>query len=65
MTTFRVPDMTCEACIRALTNAVRDVDETAALAADLGTKRVTVISGEAPETLAKAMEDAGFTVEAA
>lgn len=65
MTTFRVPDMTCEACIRALTGAVQEVDATATLAANLDTKRVTVISGEAPGTLVKAMEDAGFTVEAA
>ena len=64
MTTFRVPDIHCEGCISAMTAAVRE-DPTATLAANLDTKRVTVISGEALETLTRAIEDAGFTVEIA
>ena len=65
MPTFLVTGMTSEDCIHALTGAVRTLDETAALAANLETRRVTVISGEDPEALMKVMEEAGFTVEPA
>ena len=65
MPEFRVTDMTCDACVRALTGAVRAVDGTATLTADMATKRVRVISVGDAAALARAMEDAGFTVEAA
>ncbi|MBN8871487.1 MAG: heavy-metal-associated domain-containing protein [Rhodospirillales bacterium] len=65
MPAFRVTDMTCEGCVRALTAAVKDVDAGATLQADLQSKQVTVASTATPDALAGAMREAGFTVEAA
>lgn len=64
MPAFRVTDMTCDGCIRALTAAVKDVDAGATLQADLTSKQVQVASSAAPDALAAAMREAGFTVEA-
>ena len=49
-------------CVKALTGAVHDVDASATLDANLETKHIRVASTAAPETLAEAMRDAGFTV---
>jgi copper chaperone len=60
MLVFLVPDMTCDGCVRAVTNAVKAV-----VSADLTTKRVTIDSSADAPALAEAVRDAGFTVEAA
>ena len=65
MPLFRVMDMSCEACVPALTGAVRDLDGTASLEAGLATQRVTIASTRDTAALAHAMEAAGFTVEPA
>ena len=65
MPEFRVTDMTCDACVRALTAAVRSVDAAASLTADLTTKHVAVASAKPAAALAGAMREAGFAVEAA
>jgi copper chaperone len=65
MPVFLVPDMTCDGCVRAVTNAVRAVDGAAVVRADLATKRVEIDSTAEPPALAEAVRDAGFTVEAA
>ncbi len=62
---FRVPDIHCDGCVRALTGAVRDLDDTASLEADLQTKQVRVETTAPDEAVAEAIRDAGFTVEAA
>jgi copper chaperone len=59
---LRVPDMHCDGCIRALTGAVRGVDDQATLEADLTSRQVRVASAAAPEALAAAMRDAGIDV---
>ena len=64
MPNFRVPDMTCQGCVRAVTGAVKDVDAAAAVDVDLDSKQVRVTSTAAPDALAAAMREAGFTVEA-
>lgn len=65
MPVFLVPDMTCDGCVRAVTNAVKAVDGAAVVRADLATKRVEIDSTAAAPALAEAVRDAGFTVEAA
>ena len=62
MPAFRISDMTCDGCIRALTAAVKDVDAAADLRADLGAGTVQVSSTADTHALAEAMRDAGFTV---
>jgi copper chaperone len=64
MPMFRVPDMTCQGCVRAITGAVKDIDAAADVDVDLDSKQVRVTSAAAPDALAAAMRDAGFTVEA-
>lgn len=63
MIQFRVPDIHCEGCIRALTGAVRDLDAAATLHADLDTKVVRVETSAGVAAVAEAMRDAGFDVE--
>jgi copper chaperone len=63
MPVFRVPDMTCSGCVRAVTNAVRDIDAAASVDADLETKQVRVTSSASADALAASVRDAGFTVE--
>ena len=63
MSQFRVSDIHCEACIRSLTGAVRDLDSAATLHADLATKLVRVETTAGDAAVAEAMRDAGFTVE--
>jgi copper chaperone len=64
MSQFRVPDIHRDGCIRALTGAVRDLDDAAVLQADLASKLVRVTTTAADADVAEAMRDAGFTVEA-
>ena len=61
---FRVPDMTCSGCVRAVASAVRDIDAAASFDANLDTKQVRVTSTAATDTLVAAVREAGFTVEA-
>jgi len=63
MPDFLVSDMSCDGCVRAVTNAVKLIDPAAAVAADLDGKRVRVESTATQESLAAAIRDAGFTVE--
>jgi copper chaperone CopZ len=65
MTQFRVPEIHCEGCVRALTGAVKDLDGTATLQADLETKLVSVTTTASAAAVAEAIRDAGFDVEAA
>ncbi len=62
MSQFRVPDIHCDGCIRALTGAVRDLDAAAILSANLETKLVTVETTAGAAAVADAIRDAGFTV---
>jgi copper chaperone len=62
---LRVTDIHCDACIRSLTGAVQDLDDKAALLADLQTKLVRVETTAPAAAVAEAMRDAGFTVEPA
>ena len=61
---FKITGMTCEHCVRAVTNAVRGVDPGAAVAVDLGTGRLTVENGTAPASrIAEAVAAEGYTAE--
>jgi copper chaperone len=65
MSLFRVPDMHCSGCVRALTGAVQDLDDKAILQADLETRQVRVETTASDAAVAEAIREAGFTVEAA
>ena len=62
MTTFEVKDMTCGHCVSTITQAVKDVDQSAKLQFDLATHRVTIDSAEADVAgLSGAISRAGYT----
>lgn len=61
---FKVTGMTCGHCVRAVTDAVRDVDATAQVEVDLGAGRVTVRDGTATaERIAAAIAAEGYATE--
>ena len=62
MVTFEVQDMTCGHCASSITKAVRAMDPTAQVTADLTTHRVQVESTESDGTqLGDVIREAGYT----
>ena len=60
MMTFSVPDMTCSHCVATVTKAVKILDSSAEVKADLAEKTVTVETTAPAPAIAKALEDAGY-----
>lgn len=65
MTRFTVPDMTCGGCVASITRAVQRLDPAATVSADLATHLVEIASAQPAAALAAAIDDAGFTAQAA
>ena len=63
MTHFTIPDMDCEGCVGAITRAVQAQDATATVNANLETHLVEIASTLSSDTLAAAIDAAGFTVQ--
>jgi copper chaperone len=65
MTSFSVtvPDMACGACADTITRAVKEVDPAATVDTNLDSKAVQISSIVQHETLTRAIEKAGYTVE--
>jgi copper chaperone len=62
MVTFEVQDMTCGHCVSSITKAVRAMDPTAQVTADLAAHRVQVESSASDSTqLGDVIRDAGYT----
>ncbi len=57
---FQIESMHCGGCVRGVTKAIRSVDPTAEVAADLDAHEVRVTSGAAREALVAALTEAGF-----
>ena len=59
--TYRVPDMSCDHCTRAVASAVQGVAGVASVDVDLGSKVVTVVGDPLDDgALRAAIEDAGY-----
>lgn len=65
MLRYTVGDMTCGHCVQTITKAVSALDPAATVAIDLPTKAVDVTSSVAPEAVAGAIREAGYTPVAA
>ena len=65
MIEFTVKDMTCGHCAATITKAVAAVDAGGRCEVDLQGKRVRIESARPAEEFRTALEDAGFTPEAA
>lgn len=59
-TRYRIKGMTCEGCVRAVTNAIRRVAPEARVAVDLTSGTADIDGTVAEAVLAKAVNDAGF-----
>jgi copper chaperone CopZ len=62
---FDVPSMDCESCIESITKAVHKIDPEASVSADLATKRVVIGGDGEPHDFIRAIQNAGFDVQAA
>jgi copper chaperone len=61
---FKVQGMTCNHCVRAVTDAVRRVDATAKVEVDLAAGAVSVESVAPRDRLADAIREEGYAVAA-
>ncbi|MDH3753326.1 MAG: cation transporter [Acidimicrobiia bacterium] len=59
--TYSVPGISCEHCVKAITDSVRPLEGVTAVEVDLGAKTVTVTGGEDAATVA-AIDEAGYDV---
>jgi copper chaperone len=64
--TYTVEGMTCDHCVRAVTQEVRKIDGVNGVEVDLASGRVTVESDEPVDTaaVAEAVDEAGYRVAA-
>ena len=60
MIEFQVPAMSCGHCVGAVTQAIKLLDPQARVQVDLASKKVTVESGKAADTVAQALTEAGY-----
>ena len=58
---FKVEGMSCQHCVTAVTNAVREHDETARVQVNLASGRVKIESSQPVATLKAAIDEAGYT----
>ncbi|MQA81267.1 MAG: copper ion binding protein [Streptosporangiales bacterium] len=65
-TTYTVTGMTCEHCVRAVTEEVSGIDGVSAVDVDLATGRVTVTSAStlSDDEIRAAVDEAGYTLAA-
>jgi copper chaperone len=60
-TTFKVPDISCQHCIDAITREVTTVDGVTDIAIDLDSKTVAVVGGDV-SAVGAAIDEAGYDV---
>ena len=60
---FNVPAISCGHCVRAVTEAVQQVDPDAQVSVDLESKKVTVQTTREREAVAAALAEAGYPVQ--
>lgn len=65
MIVFTIPDMSCDGCVASITRAAQKLDPAASVRADLATHIVEITSQRSAAELSAAIDDAGYTVQAA
>ena len=60
MIQFNIPSMSCGHCVKAVTQAVHEVDPQAKVDVNLDTKKVDVESGADRQTIVDALDEAGY-----
>jgi copper chaperone len=61
---FDVQGMTCQHCVRAVTQAIKQIDPAAEVQVDLAAAKVSVDSTLARDRIAAAIQEEGYTVAA-
>jgi copper chaperone len=61
---FKVEGMSCQHCVAAVTNAIREHDAAQQVQVDLASGRVVVDSAQTVDALKAAIDEAGYTVTA-
>ena len=61
MNQFNIPQMSCGHCVRAVTEAVQQVDPQARVEVDLASKKVSVESQAGRQQIIDALTEAGYT----
>jgi copper chaperone len=61
MIQFNIPQMSCGHCVKAVTEAVHEVDPQANVHVDLGTKKVQVESTAERKKIEHALAQAGYS----
>ena len=62
--TFKVPDMSCQHCVNAITASIRKQADQARVDVDLETHHVVVSNAPDAALIAQAIRDAGYTAQA-
>ncbi len=57
---FKVEGMSCQHCVRAVTQAIEDLDPEAEVKIDLASGQVEVAAAPPRETIRRAIQDAGY-----
>lgn len=60
---FKVPDMTCNHCVKSITNAIHEVSPDSGVLCELDSKKVTVTGETDAKRVEKAIKDAGYSPE--
>lgn len=60
MLTLSVPDMSCGHCVKAITEAVKEIDTAAAVSTDLAAKTVRIETLADSAKILKSLDDAGY-----
>lgn len=60
---LKVEDMTCGGCARAVTAAIREIDENAVVNIDVASRLVEVQSSASNDAVTQALNEAGFPPE--
>jgi copper chaperone len=63
MTEFKVAGMSCQHCVKAVTDSIQALDAQARVEVDLAAGRVKVESSQDSAALRAAIDEAGYTVE--
>ncbi|MFN4143617.1 heavy-metal-associated domain-containing protein [Aestuariivirga sp.] len=61
MITLTVPDMTCGHCVSTLTKAIKSIDPTADVKADLASKTLRIETTAPAPRIARALDEAGYS----
>ena len=60
MERFSIPKMSCGGCVKTITGALRALDESAVVTADLVRREVSIRSSTGPDALLAALAQAGY-----